>query len=592
MKKIRSFLQRIRLINISMRTKLLLIYLLCVLMPTVIFSYAFSTATLNATRKEKLTLFQQSVDRIAGAVESNAISAFELSSSIYPDEAMYEYINRQYTDTKQCLSDYNAYLQTAWDNMLPYSTNIVLFTVFTDNPTLLNGKHLHRVDADVLASDWYGKYMKLGQNSVFLSHYDEVISSTARVKLVSFIRKLDYFRSGKYTHIIKITFQANMLEKLMRAETLPGNIYVVDSDGNIVAGTPEEAAGQTDTAFLPFDGIPQKPGQIRLQSNIRFMEGWRVVCVLRKDFMTDAVRISWSQILLLVLSITAFASVVIYAIASSFYKRIALLAVHMGKVAKEEYELIPEATKGRDEVGLLITATNSMITKIRLLIEDVYKAKLRETQLELLKKQSELNALQCQVNPHFMFNVLETVRVKSYLRNEYETARIVKYMSRMFRKLLLWNNDLIALREEVDFIKEYLEIQQYRYEEELTFDISVDDALLELKIPKMTLQSLVDNACEHGFSKSRGLKQVRISACVHDNVAELSVYDNGKGMTAEQISDIESTQSRGIGIRNVIGRLEMYYGGHYRFEIRSESGFYTHVALTLDLDELRRSGYV
>lgn len=592
MKKIRPFLQRIRLINISMRSKLLLIYFLCVLMPTVIFSYAFSSAMLNATRKEKLILFQQSVDRIAAAVESNAVSAFELSNIIYPDEAMYEYINRQYDDRKQCLNDYNGYLQTAWDKILPYSTNIVLFTVFTDNPTLLNGKHLHRIDADVTACDWYGKYLRHGRNAVFLSHFDELISSTASVKLVSYVRKLDYLRSDRYTHIIKITFQANMLEKLMRAETLPGDTYVVDSDGNIVAGAAKGAAGETDTAFLPFDAIRPKPNQIRLESQIRFMEGWRVVCVLHGDFMADAARINWSQILLLVLSVTAFASAVIYAIASSFYKRIALLAVHMGKVAKEQYELIPEEAKGRDEVGLLITATNSMIAKIRLLIEDVYKAKLRETQLELLKKQSELNALQCQVNPHFMFNVLETIRVKSYLRNEYETARIVKYMSRMFRKLLLWNDDLIALREEVDFIKEYLEIQQYRYEEELSSDISVDDALLGLRIPKMTLQSLVDNACEHGFSESKGLKQVRVAACVHDGAAELSVYDNGKGMTEEQIRDIESTQSRGIGIRNVIGRLEMYYGDHYRFEIRSEPGVYTRVLLTLDLEKLRRSGYV
>jgi two-component system sensor histidine kinase YesM len=592
MKRLKAFFQRARLINVSIRSKLLLIYLLCVLIPSVVFSYAFYSSTMASTRKEKLILFQQSVDRIAGAVSSNAMSAIELSNIIYPDEAMYEYINRTYVDKKECLDDYNGYLQRAWDKILPYNTNIVLFTVFTDNETLLNGKHLHRVDGAVKACDWYGKYARLGKKAAFLSHFDEVISSTASVRLVSYIRRLDYFRNAGYTHIIKITFQANMLEKLMRAETLPGDIYVVDGDGAVVASTGSMPGGEAEKEFPPFSAVPLAPGRIRLESAVAFMEGWRVVCALHGDFMADAVRINWSQMLLLVLSTTLFASVVIYAIASSFYKRISLLVEHMGKVAKEEYELIPEKEKGSDEVGLLITSLNRMITKIRLLIEDVYKAKLRETQLELLKKQSELNALQCQVNPHFMFNVLETIRIKSYLRNEFETARIVKYMSRIFRKLLLWNDDLIALREEAAFIKEYLEIQQYRYEEELDFEISVDERLNGLKIPKMTLQTFVDNACEHGFSESKGLKKVRVSAAVQGDMAVLSVSDNGKGMTKEQIRDIENTESRGIGIRNVVGRLALYYGGSYRFAMLSEPGRYTEAVLTLDLKELKRSGYV
>lgn len=586
------FLERIKLINLSIRTKLLLIYLLCVLIPTIVFSYAFYSSTVNSARKEELIQLQQSVDRIGAAIDANALGAIELSNIIFPDEAMYEYINMEHADNKQSLDKYNDYMRDAWNRILPYNTNIVVFSVYTNNDTVLNGRHLTRIDSSVMRYDWYEKYMQQDENPVFICHYDEVIASTAQVKSVSFFRKLDYYYNKAYKPFLKVTFQANMFGKIMKTESLPGNLYVVNDSDQIAAQSLWSGNNYTEKGLLPFDSVRIGPGQIVLSTPIKFMSGWKVVCVLNRDFMGNSFSVNWGQIALLVLSVTVFSSAVILAISSSLYKRIALLVDHMGKVSKEEYNLIPEKDRGNDEIGLLITSMNSMITKIRLLIEDVYKAKIRETQLELHKKQSELNALQCQVNPHFMFNVLETIRIKSYLRNEFETSRIVKYMSRLFRKLLLWNDDLISLKEETDFIKEYLEIQQYRFEDELKFDISVDEGLQRLKVPKMALQAFVDNACEHGFSESTGLKQVSISARVEGGAAVLSVFDNGKGMAPEQARDIENVESKGIGIKNVIGRLRLYYEEGFRFEIRSVPGEYTQIVLSLDMEAMRRCGYV
>lgn len=302
------------------------------------------------------------------------------------------------------------------------------------------------------------------------------------------------------------------------------------------------------------------------------------------------------QMLILILSVTVAASVLIFLISLSFYKRIALLVEHMGKVAQGEYVLIPEEDKGRDEIGSMITSMNSMTGKIRDLIEDVYKAKIRETQLELHKKQSEFNALKCQVNPHFMFNVLETIRIKSFLNNEFETSRIIKYMSRIFRKLLMWNEDMIELGEEMKFIREYLEIQHYRYGDELDVEIDADHSLLDVKIPKMTLQTLVDNACEHGFSETDGLKKIKVIVrAINADAVEIKVYDNGKGMTGEQIEnilDLNSQDGKGIGIKNVIRRLSLYFDDSYSFKINSEPGAYTEIVLVLGMKGLKKSGDV
>ncbi len=591
--RVREIHSRLKLVNISIRTKLLLIYLFCVLIPTIIFSSTIYTSTLQSAQKEKLILVRQSLERITNNIGENAVSAIELSNIIYPDEAMYEHINRLYTDRKLCLDEYNAYLKDAWNKILPYNTNIVLFTVYTDNDTLLNGSHLRRVESTVKQADWYEKYSATDGATGFLAHTDQVFAGSAKMKSVSFFRKINYLYSPKYHHFLKITFQPNMLDKILDKDPLPGVVYVLDNNSHIVTQTKQEdKTSQDELGFPVFNEAVATEGHITLEVPIRSMEGWRVVCVLDGDFAGEAFRQSWLQMMAVIVTTTVFASLIIYMISASLYKRIAMLVEHMGKVGREEYNLIPEHNKGNDEVGLLITSMNRMIAKIRLLVEDVYKAKIRETQLELLKKQSELNALQGQVNPHFMFNVLETIRLKAYLRNEFETSRIVKYMSRLFRKLLTWNDDLIELSEELGFIKEYLEIQQYRYEEELNFEITADPQIMGIKIPKMTLQTLVDNACEHGFSESSGLKLVRVTAGLSGGVVELKVYDNGKGMAADKVAGLETEDGEGIGIKNVVGRLKLYYGEHCSFRVESVPGQFTEIILTIDYDWMKEQNYV
>jgi two-component system sensor histidine kinase YesM len=272
-------------------------------------------------------------------------------------------------------------------------------------------------------------------------------------------------------------------------------------------------------------------------------------------------------------------------IAGSLYRRIDILANHMKRAELGDYRLIPDTKMGNDELGLLMNSMNKMLEKIRSLIEDVYKAKIRETQLELLKNQAELKALQGQVNPHFMFNVLETIRMKSYLKNEYETARIIRNMSFIFRKILTWPEDMVTIREEIDFIKEYLEIQKYRYEEELEYLIDVDESILDFMIPKMTLQTFVDNSCEHGFSETNGLKKLVIRGIKDEDKLILKVYDNGKGMTQDEIKNINSLSGKGIGIKNVLGRLELYYADQCEFEIDSRLGEYTKIIIRISLDQ-------
>lgn len=586
---------RIKLINISIRTKLLIMYILCVLVPIVVFSSIFYSSVMKNAQKEKIILFQQSLERLGGVVDSHAVSAIQLSNVIFPDEAMYEFLNKTYTDRKQCLNDYQAYMQTAWEKALPYNTEISGFQIFTTNNTLLNSFILQYVDNTIAAMDWYAAYSESGRDRFFLSHIDQPLplSGIEKVRLVSFLRILDYIYSTDYRHFLKITFKDDMFDRILRSENMPGDVYILNNDRMILDQTNNEDPRYNGTLLVPFDVKRISPEKIILKTQLQAMKGWEIILAVDKGFLHTEFRNSRFHIFLLMLFITVFTSFIIWIISASLYKRIDALVEHMGKVQRGEYSLMPEAGKGNDEIGLLITAMNKMVAKIKSLIEDIYKAKLEQAKIEVLKKQSELNALQCQVNPHFMFNVLETIRIKAYLKNEFETSRIVKYMSSLFRKLLLWNDDMIELREELDFINEYLEIQQYRYEDELEFEITVDEELLPLKIPKMTLQTFVDNACEHGFTNKQTLKIIRISIRLIDGKVKINIYDNGRGIEPDVIANITGPcNSGGIGIKNVISRLDLYYKEHYHFNLDSKMGEYTRIILILDMAALRRYKYV
>ena len=534
---------------------------------------------------EKLILYGQALDRISGAIASNAISAIELSNIIYPDDLMYEYLNRDYPNKKICLDYYNEYLSYAWIKILPYNTKIALFMVYTDNSSVLNSINVQYIDNSVVSSGWYRQYLDKGGKSQFIRHIDQLMLavSSMDVKLVSYIRNLDYFNNGQYKHILRITFQSDMFDRILKTENFPGTVYVLDNENTIIAQSNMAVNDYSLSEFISFDSIEVDKKQMVMNSPISAMNGWQVVCVMDKNFMDDDYRMSRLQIILLIIVLTIFATIIIWLISNSLYRRIHLLADHFGRVEKGEYTLISEDKKGNDEIGLLFSAMNKMITKIKTLIEDVYKAELKQTQIELLKKQSELNALQCQINPHFMFNVLETIRIKSQLKSEFETARIIMFMSKIFRKLLLWNDDMIALGEEIAFIREYLAIQQYRYEDELEAAINLDPDIAQIQIPKMTLQTFVDNACEHGFSDTKGIKVVKVSACREGENIVMKIYDNGKGMSQEFIENIVKCDSMGIGIKNVIGRLDVYYKGKYELLIRSKEGEYTEVVLTIQI---------
>ncbi len=240
-----------------------------------------------------------------------------------------------------------------------------------------------------------------------------------------------------------------------------------------------------------------------------------------------------------------------------------------------------------DEITELGMSFNIMIGRIRGLLD----AKVEEQ--ENLKK-SELRTLQAQINPHFLYNTLDTIIWMAESRKTNNVVEIVSALSTFFRVTLSKGRDWITLREEIQHTESYLTIQKMRYSDILDYCIDVDPDILGCTILKLTLQPLVENALYHGIKNRRGGGTITVRAKRMDNNSVLlEVEDNGVGFTSyklgrvrEEIEDEDSEirlRESGFGLENVNKRLKLYYGQQHGLSIESEYGVGTLVTLTIPM---------
>lgn len=195
---------------------------------------------------------------------------------------------------------------------------------------------------------------------------------------------------------------------------------------------------------------------------------------------------------------------------------------------------------------------------------------LKASRLEASLTRANLEALRMQLNPHFLFNTLNTISVLALKGERQRVARMLSRLGDLLRLSLENDRQTMSLREELDFLERYLEIEQVRFRDRLSVDINVDEAAYEAEVPSLILQPIVENALKYGFAQTTGPGNVSIACRVKGNMLEMEVTDTGPGFPASRTSN----GSTGVGIGNTRARLEQLYGGNYTLELnnRAEGG--------------------
>lgn len=234
-----------------------------------------------------------------------------------------------------------------------------------------------------------------------------------------------------------------------------------------------------------------------------------------------------------------------------------------------------------DEIQILVHRFDRMRNKIANLVEDV---KMEQMKL----KDTELKLLQEQINPHFLYNTLDTIVWLAEDGQDKEVVAMTTSLSEFFRTVLSGGRDYITIREEETHIHSYLSIQKFRYEDILDYEISIDEELYDYIILKLTLQPLVENALYHGIKNKRGKGKILIRGYEDGTDVVFEVNDNGIGMTQEElyslrkrIKEKSGSEKSGFGLINVEERIQMNYGYRYGLEFESEKGVGTKVTVRI-----------
>lgn len=241
----------------------------------------------------------------------------------------------------------------------------------------------------------------------------------------------------------------------------------------------------------------------------------------------------------------------------------------------------------RDEIGAMNSVFNQTIEKIEQLIKQV-------VEMETVNKDIEFQALQAQINPHFLYNVLDTINWMARKKGEDNICRMVTSISSLMRASISNKRSMVYIREEIKYVQDYLYIQETRYGDKFTSYIEVDERLNELEIPKMTIQTLVENAVVHGVENATWDCFLYVSGEITDGMAVFTVKDDGVGMSQEQLEKLMETEEEPdheaerththLGVYAVRKRLDYVYQNKARMSITSEPGKGTQVILEIPMN--------
>ena len=374
------------------------------------------------------------------------------------------------------------------------------------------------------------------------------------------------------------------------------DIFVMDSDGMVVSSRNSEipVAKQFENPQLIKELLDRKESS-KKTFNID-IDGkpcliafspligaeWFVVSTIPYSYLNSEAKEIRSNILLLGMACFILAVLLSYLFALSISRPLKKLVKAMKEVKKGNLD-INIRDDSNDEIGEVTGNFNSMLNEIKNLMDSV---KNEEKQ----KRKAEIKTLQAQINPHFLSNTLNTVKWLAGAQKAGNIEDIVTSLIKLLHVSIGKGGDFITMREEIEYVKSYINIQEYRYYDKFKVVFDIEEEILDYKILKFLIQPVVENSIIHGIEPMLEQGIIAIKGFRYDGVLKITVTDNGAGISKEKISTLLSSTEEnkknnfsGIGINNVHERIQMNFGEQYGLQIESVPNLYTTIEITLPI---------
>ena len=537
--------------------KLICYYALFALLPM----FLIAVFTYGNTKKIQLErLYEElsyQMEHTIKNLDEKANSYYAVSNMFYMDNTLQSYLTADYS--QRGYEDLYSYVNDLFSNVKTFNPDITKISVYTSNRTLPQDEYyFYLLDPENLP-DWY---QTTGNGGVM--HMQNTGNGT-----ISFTRKLNFYESGQYQIFVYMEITEDYLNQMLGLGDEEITMVLLNDDGEIQVSNHPELIGKNMASI-------NLEKQIFMKNNTAYCGQLQLFTDSRRYDKEAGLAASRIFFVFFVSAILALAAIYLYS--RSFRNKVDKVRQGARSIGegKLDYRIfLPENGRSRDELDEIADSVNQMGEQIHTLIEESYKK-------ELDRKISELNLLQEQINPHFLYNALSSISVLAMGNGDKAASRAILYLSDFYRITLSKGKQDITIREELNLLESYLKIQRMRFDDSIEVEYELDESLLDVHVVKLTLQPIVENAIHHGRDDDSEVFHILIRLFEEQGKTVFEVIDDGCGMDPEKLMQLQNSMNHsegGYGLRNVNIRIKLQYGPQYGVYIESERGFGTKIRI-------------
>lgn len=552
-------------INKNFLKKVIYIYLFFTIIPMI------SVTAYNYIYTKQL-LLEQAYDDIqqnAGTVESSLSSLFRpfetITAELRADKKLNTYLSLDYTNLTY--SDIAYYTRTSLDKIMVLYPEIKWIHCYSNNDTLPNDNYYFFQLGQIHESARNEADDKRGQPIASGCFMDDGEGE------IVYIANMNYFASKTVQNYLALGIRQQAVRLLLHQEREGSEAYLLDKDGIVLASSADHLAGSNFSVII--DGWSELAcDKIITAADADDVEllclkkdigaNMTLLVTTDQDMLLEKVKRTPMITTTVFVLITIISLLVVWAINRSISKRLDKIVYATEKIGEGKFDYVLD-DMGGDEFGRIAGAINTMNHQIDSLIQENY-----ERQIKI--KVSEMNLLQEQINPHFLYNALAVVSSVSLREGGKQTVQSIRYLADFYRATLSKGRQVITVKEEMSLLENYMKIQQLRFADMLNISYEIAPEMLSCKMIKLILQPLVENAIHHGRREEQTL-HILVRGKIMDDRLCFEVEDDGIGIEPEQLEKIRSelkVQQEGFGLKNVDIRIKLHYGQEYGVSVFSE----------------------
>lgn len=561
--------------NFSIRKKMIFIYIFCMLLPITLTDGVIIYTVLHIEAQLRKSEMENVADAVNYQIFYDVDTVSKVAKSIYVNQYINDFLETEYKDPFDYVVNYQQFFKDTFFQSADM-TGSSMITLYTDNSTIVSGGTVRNLDL-IRESGWYQDLNKKETEQLLYFAYEPDIPGAVMdpERHVCFVRKMNYYGGGQSEKLLKVEMDYNTINKNLQNLNYDMPVYICHEGKIIFSNRGGENIGDQFEKF-------SSSGEMEYLKKSNIYGAELEICVLRPE--TDFIGRLAERLpmLMLLFSINIFFPLImVLLINRSLTVRISRLS-SIFRNTEDENLIQIEDVAARDEIGDLMRNYNRMVSRIKTLVKIVYKNRIQEQEITVARQKAELLALRSQINPHFLFNALESIRMHSVIRKEKFTAEMVEKLAVMQRQYVDWGEDLIEVRQEMEIVRNYMDLQQYRFGTRLSYELDVEEECQHQKIPKLTIVTFAENACVHGIEQKAVPGWVFVTVYRENEELCIEVEDTGEGMTEKELNSMRRKMEKasiellengkGVGIINACLRLKMMSHGRVQFELNGEEG--------------------